>query len=179
MNDASQNPTRWLLAILIGLLAVSVATASAADGVRFSTVSDLAFEDSDDKIVTAMGIRFELDGGLNLVLTNKGKGLLGDVVVPSFDVDGLPKNALDQYDLHAAATGIGVVRSYPGGVLFVLKETHTQRAMATLMEQLAAAGAQIGHLEANGRAFGFTAAGVAYRAVLGASGSGTLVYLGN
>ena len=177
MQPASRNPARWLPAVLIGLLVVTLSSAFA--NVSFSTVSDLAFEDKDDKAVTAMGVRFELDGGLNVVLTDKGKGVIGDVVVPSFDVDGLRKNAVGDYDLHAAVSGIGVVQSYPGGILFVLKETHTQKAMTTLMRQLAAAGAEIGDLEGSGRAFGFAVDGVTYRAVLGADPSGTLVYLGN
>jgi hypothetical protein len=178
MQTASRNPARWLLAILIGLLAVAFSSAFAAN-VSFTTVPDLAFEDKDDKAVTAMGVRFELDGGLNVVLTDKGKGVIGDVVVQSFDVDALRKDALGDYDLHAAVTDIGVVQSYPGGVLFVLKETHMPKALTTLMQQLAAVGAQIGDLEASGRGFGFTAGGVAYRAVLGADAKGTLVYLGN
>jgi len=179
MQSARHDPTRWLLAILTGLLAVSLSFAFAANAIGFTTVSDLAFEDDDDKIVKAMGMSFEIDGGLNLVLTNKGKGHIGDVVVPSFAVNALPKTALDDYDLRAAVIGIGVVEAYPGGILFVLKETHTQKAMTTLMQQLAAVGAQVGVIDARGRAFGFTVDGVAYRAVFGADPNGTLVYLGN
>ena len=179
MQRADQKPTPRLVALLIGLLTVSLSLALAANDVRFTTVADLAFEDKDDKIVTAMGVRFEIDGGLQLVLTDKGKGRIGDVVVPSFDADALPKNALDEYDRLAAVADIGVVQAYPGGIVFVLKETHAQKVMTTLMQQLAAAGAELGDLEASGRAFGFAAAGVAYRAVLSATSSGTLVYLGN
>lgn len=178
MQPASRISVRWLPAILIGLLAVTLSSAFAAN-VSFTTVSDLAFEDKDDKVVTAMGVRFELDGGLNVVLTDKGNGVIGDVVVPSFAVNTLPKNALGDYDLHAAVTGIGVVEAYPGGIVFVLKETHTQKVMTTLMRQLAAAGAQVGFVDAQGRAFGFTAGGVAYRAVLSTTANGTLVFLGN
>ena len=179
MKRADQKPTPRPLALLIGLLTLSLSFALAANDVRFTPMAGLAFEDKDDKIVTAMGVRFEIDGGLQLVLTDKGKGRIGDVVVPSFDVDALPKNALDEVDLHAAVTGIGVVQAYPGGIVFVLKETHAQKVMATLMRQLAAAGAEIGDLEGSGRAFGFAAEGVGYRAVLSSSASGTLVYLGN
>jgi hypothetical protein len=36
MQHARKNPTRWLLAILIGLLAVSLSFAFAANGIRIS-----------------------------------------------------------------------------------------------------------------------------------------------
>jgi hypothetical protein len=51
--------------------------------------------------------------------------------------------------------------------------------MSTLMAHLRTIGAQVGAMEASGRAFGFTADGVAYRAVVNADPNGTLVYLGN
>jgi hypothetical protein len=179
MKRVRQNPTPLLLAILIALLAASVSFAFAASNVGFSTVSDLVFKDKDDKIVKEMGIRLDLAGGLTAVVTNKGGGRIGDVFVPTYSLDALPKNALDAYDLHAAVTGIGVVRAFPGGILFVLKEKHNQRAMSTLMTHLQSIGAQIGAVEASGRAFGFTSQGVAYRAVFSADAEGTLVYLGN
>ena len=124
-------------------------------------------------------MRFEIDGGLKVVVTNEAASRIGDVYVPSFNVDALPENALEDYELERCVCSIKVIEPYPGGVIFVLEETHNQKAMTTLMEHLAAIGAQIGALEASGRAFGFTADGVAYRAVFSADANGTLVYLGN
>jgi hypothetical protein len=179
MQHIRTNPTRWLLAILIGLLAVSLSFASAANGIRIGAAADLDFEDDDDEIIETMGMRFAIDHGLKLVVTNEDAGNIGDVYVPSFDVDGLPENALEDYELERCVCIIRVVDTYPGGVIFVLEETHNQKAMTTLMEHLAAIGAQVGEVEANGRAFGFEADGVAYRAVFTADPNGTLVYLGN
>ncbi len=183
MQHAPKKHARWLLTILTGLLAVSLSFASAAHDMRVTAVADLEFEeengDGEDEVIEALGIRFVVDQGLQVVVTNEAASHIGDVYVPPFSVDALPKNALDDYDLAAAIDGLGVVRAYPGGITFVLEETHNQKAMATLMAHLQAVGAQIGPFEASNRAFGFTADGVAYRAVVNADPNGTLVYLGN
>jgi hypothetical protein len=179
MKRVRQNPTPSLVTLVIALLVASVSFAFAATDVGFTTVSKLSFKDKDDKIVKEMGIRIDLAGGLNVVFTDKGDGRIGDVFVPTYSLDALPKNALGDYDLHAAVTGIGVVQAYPVGILFVLKEKHNQKAMAALMTHLQSVGAQIGVVEAGGRAFGFTNAGVAYRAVFSADANGTRVYLGH
>ncbi|MBW6455055.1 MAG: hypothetical protein K0A98_04140 [Trueperaceae bacterium] len=178
MQHIRKNPTRWLLAILIGLLAVSLSFASAANGIRVSAETDLEFEDDDDLIET-MGIRFEIDGGLKVVVTNEGKGGIGDVYVPAFALETLPENALADYELERCVCSIKVIEPYPGGVIFVLEETSNPKAMSMLMAHLHSIGAQVGDMEASGRAFGFTADGVAYRAVFNADPNGTLVYLGN
>jgi hypothetical protein len=183
MQDARIEPTRWLLAILIGLLAMSLSIASAGHTMNVAAVADLEFEeengDGEDELVETMGIRIELAGGLRVVVTNEAASQVGDVHVPSFAAETLARTALDDYDLHAAIQDIGVVQAYPGGVTFVLEETHDQKAMATLMAHLRAIGAQIDVFEASGRAFGFTAEGVTYRAVFNADPNGTLVYLGH
>lgn len=179
MQHIRKNPTRWLLAILIGLLAVSLSFASAANGIRISAEAGLDFEDDDDEIIETMGIRFELDGGLKVVVTNEDKGGVGDVYVPTFSVDALPENAVGDYELERCVCSIKVIEPYPGGVLFVLEETSNPKAMSMLMAHLRSIGAQIGETEASGRAFGFTADGVTYRAVVNADANGTLVYLGN
>ena len=182
MQHASQNVPRWLLAILIGLLTLSLSFAFASD-LRVSAVADLEFEegndDGEDEPVETLGIRFELDHGLRVVVTSEAASLIGDVHVPAFAEETLAKNALDDVDLHAAIQDIGVVQAYPGGVTFVLEETHNQKAMATLMAHIQAIGAQIGPFEASNRAFGFTANGVDYRAVFNADANGTLVYVGH
>jgi len=179
MQHIRKNPTRWLLAILIGLLAVSLSFASAANGIRISAEAGLDFEDDDDEIIETMGIRFEVDAGLKVVVTNEDAGAIGDVYVPSYAEQVLPENAVGEYELERCVCSIGVVEPYPGGVLFVLEETSNPKAMSMLMAHLRSIGAQIGETEASGRAFGFTAEGVAYRAVVGADANGTLVYLGN
>lgn len=179
MQHIRKNPTRWLLAILIGLLAVSLSFASAADGIRISAEAGLDFEDDDDEIIETMGIRFEIDGGLRIVVTNEDAGGIGDVFVPLYAEEALPENAVGDYELERCVCSIGVVEAYPGGVLFVLEETSNPKAMSALMAHLSSIGAQIGETEASGRAFGFTADGVAYRAVVNADPHGTLVYLGN
>jgi hypothetical protein len=179
MQHIRKNPTRWLLAILIGLLAVSLSFASAANGIRISAEADIDFEDDDDEIIETMGIRFELDGGLRIVVTNEDAGGIGDVFVPHYAEEALPENAVGDYELERCVCSIGVVEAYPGGVLFVLEETSNPKAMSALMAHLRSIGAQIGETEASGRAFGFTADGVTYRAVFNADPNGTLVYLGH
>jgi len=178
-----RNMARWLLAILIGLLAASVSFAFAANKVTFGADSALIFEEEDDdgedEIIEKMGMRIELSGGVRVVVTNKADSRIGDVFVPAYSVDALAKNALDDYDLAACVCSIGIIEAYQGGVLFVLKEKHNQKAMSTLMAHLRDIGAEIGALEASGRAFGFVSDGVAYRAVFSADAEGTLVYLGN
>lgn len=183
MQHASPTAPRWLLAILIGLLTASLSLAFASHGMSVSAVAGLEFEEEDDdgedERVETMGIRFELGGGLVVVVTAEAESRIGDVHVPAFAVDALPENALDDVVLHAALRDIGVVRAYPGGITFVLEETRQQRALAAVMAHLRDVGAQIGPFEANGRAFGFAADGVAYRAVFNADPNGTLVYLGH
>ena len=178
-----RNLARWLLAILIGLLAASVSFAFAANTVTFGADSALIFEEEDDdgedEIMETMGMRIELGGGLKVVVTNEADSRIGDVFVPAYSVDALAKNALDDYELAACVCSIGIIEAYQGGVIFVLEEKHNQKVMSTLMAHLRAIGAEIGALEASGRAFGFTAEGVAYRAVVSADANGTLVYLGN
>ena len=183
MHHHRPKPTRWLPAILIGLLALPLSTATAAHGLRIAAMADLEFEeeigDGQAKPIETMGIRIELVGGLRVVVTNEADSQVGDVHVPPFSAEALARNALDDVDLHTAVSGIGVVRAYPGGVTFVLEETHNQKAMATLMAHLRAIGAEVHAYEASGRAFGFTADGVTYRAVFNADPKGTLVYLGH
>jgi len=179
MQHTRKNPTRWLLAILIGLLAVSLSFAFAANGIRISAAADLDFEDDDDELIETMGIRFELDGGLKIVVTNENDGGIGDVYVPMFALETLPENALGDYELERCVCSIKVIEPYPGGVIFVVEETSNPKVMSLLMAHLRSIGAQVGEVEASGRAFGFTADGVAYRATVGADPNGTLVYLGN
>ena len=183
MQHATQNAPRWLLAVLIGLLSVSLSFAVASHELRVSAVADLDFEeendDGEDEAVETLGIRFEIADGLQLMVTSEAASGIGDVHVPSFAEADLAKNALDDIDLHAAIHDIGIVQAYPGGITFVLEETHNQKAMATLMAHLQAIGAQIGQYEASNRAFGFSANGVDYRAVFNADANGTLVYVGH
>ena len=183
MQHRRSKPTRWLLAILIGLLALSLAMATAAHDLRIAAVADLEFEeengDGEDEPVETMGIRIELAGGLRVVVTNEADSQVGEVHVPAFAEEALVRNAFDDVDRHAAIHDIGVVEAYPGGITFVLEEEHNQKAMATLMTHLRSIGAQVHAYEASGWAFGFTADGVTYRAVFNADPNGTLVYLGH
>ena len=183
MKSLPQNPARWLFAILIGLLAMSLSIATAAHDLRIAAVADLTLEeansDGEDERVETMGIRIELAGGPRVVVTNEADSQVGDVHVPAFVEAALARNALDDVDLRAAIHGIGVVQAYPGGITFVLEESYNQKAMATLMAHLRSIGAQVHAYETSGRAFGFTAEGVAYRAVFSADANGTLVYLGH
>jgi len=170
---------RWLLAILIGLLAASVSIAFAKNSIDFGADANLSLKDANDRAIEKMGMRIELGAGVTVVVTNKADSRIGDVYVPSYSVDRLQENALEDYALNSCVCSIGIVKAYEGGVIFVLNEKHSQKAMSTLMTHLRSIGAQIGALEASGRAFGFTSEGVAYRAVFSADAEGTLVYLGN
>ena len=145
MQHSRKNPTRWLLAILIGLLAVSLSFASAANGITISAEAGLDFEeendDGEDEIVETMGIRFEIDHGLKVVVTNEDLGDIGDVFVPGFDVETLPENALEDYELERCLCSIRVIEPYQNGVIFVLEETSNTKAMSTLMAHLQTIGA--------------------------------------
>jgi hypothetical protein len=169
---------RLTLAI-VALLAIAGSTAWASHDVLI-TAGTVSFKDSEDskKAVATMGIDVSCDGNPTVLLTDKGKGALGDATVPGYSVDDLPTDALARIAADDAARWVGVVVAYPGGVTFKIDTMQPMRLLATTMNRLEAVGCRLGTHAVGSNAFEFMSGDATYRAVFNGAEGGTLVYLG-
>jgi len=167
---ARRTATTLALALATSLL-WSLPTSHAAAAPRVDARS-VAFADGVD----LAGVDLAWDDGLVLRLGAEG-GALGDAVVPDYDVDALPTDALGRVLEADGAAATGLASAYPGGVVLTHAGTGIDALVAAYAERLATLGFTVDpHVGA--RAFAFEREGRSYRAVFGAAADGVAVYLG-
>ncbi len=174
-TDRNKRGTLFVLAIAIITLALSAVFAKGEVGM--TAAAGLTFKDSSDKALTTVGIDIAFGPRLEVVVTAKGKGALGDVKALAYDVDDIPKNAFGGLRIHECICLLGVIEEYPGGVIFTIDEVSPEKVITDTMKRLEALRVTV-HREPGARSLSFRSNDIDYRAVFGAAPGGTLVYLG-
>lgn len=162
----------WFSAFLIAL----VLAASPALAERTITVVDDGANYEDDADI---GVDLALgDDGLQVVLTRKGRGALGNIEWnDSIDEDDLPQDALDRSVRSEALTRLAILDDRSTGVAFVIHDVTRHEVMLATSHRLEAIGCRIG--DPFGLAsFAFECGGEALRAVFGTTSDGVRVFLG-
>ncbi len=162
----------WLFATLVAL-ALAMSPALAAHTI--TVVDDAANYDDDADIGVDLALG---DEGLQIVLTRKGRGTLGNIEWnDSIDEDDLPEDALGRPFKPEALMRLDVLAYRSTGVAFVIDDVTRSEVMLATRDRLEAIGCRIG--EAFGAAnFAFDCGGEAMRAVFGTTSDGVRVFLG-
>lgn len=175
------NRVRIAVAALLTGLALVVASALAVNPIGIDC-SAMPFDDGEDdagvlKPIEEVGIDLEVDGGLVLVLVEEDAGALGNALVPCYEPEALPKDAMDRVIVHEFLCRVCVAREVPDGLTFVIDDVGRAEVQATTLARLEAIGCTIGEAFAT-HAFEFTCAGENLHAVFSQLPTGTQVYLG-
>ena len=142
----------------------------------------MPFDDGEDdagvlKPIDEVGIDLKVDGGLFVVFTAKDEGALGNALVPGYDAEALPKDAMERVIVREFLCRSCIIREVPDGVTFVIDDVGRTAGQATTLARLEAIGCTIGEAFA-AHAFQFTCNGESLHAVFSQVESGTQVYLG-
>jgi len=180
MITIHRNKRGTLIALAIAVLALAFSAAFAIGEVGVTAVAGMTFKekkDGVDKALTTVGIDLAIGSRLEVVITLKGDGAVGDLKLAGYDIDALPENALGDLCMSNCLRYLDIVQDYPGGVTFTIDEINPEKVITNTMRRLAALGVMV-HREPGARSLSFHASGRDYRAVFGAAPGGTLVYLG-
>ena len=169
----------WV-ALLTGL-ALVLASALAVNPIAIDC-SGMAFDDGEDdsgalKPIEEVGLDLRVDGGLVLVFVEEDQGALGNAVVPCYDPDALPKDAMDRVIVSEFLCRVCVAKEVPDGLTFALADIDRVEAQPMVLARLEAIGCTIGNAFAT-HAFEFTCAEQNLHAVFSQLEAGTQVYLG-
>lgn len=180
MLNTSRITARLIALIATGVvLAASVAFAVNPIGIDCSA---MPFDDGEDdagilKPIEEVGIDLKVDGGLFVVFTPEDEGALGNAVVPGYDAEALPKDAMGRVIVREFMCRSCIIREVPDGVTFVIDDVDRTVGQATVLARLEAIGCTIGDAFAT-HAFTFTCNGENLHAVFSQVETGTQVYLG-
>jgi len=180
MIRSYRNKRGTLIVLAVAVLALAFSAAFAIGEVGVTAAAGMTFKekkDGCDKALSTVGIDLAVGSRLEVIVTLKGKGGVGDLKLAGYDIDGLPKNALGDLCLRNCLSYLGIVQDYPGGVVFTIDEVNPEKVITNTMRRLAALGVMV-HREPGARSLSFRANDIDYRAVFGAAPGGTLVYLG-
>lgn len=177
--------TPKIVARLFALIATGVvlvaSVALAANPIRIDC-SAMPFDDGEDdagilKPIDEVGIDLRYDGALFIVFTPEDEGALGNAIVPGYDAEALPKDAMERVIVREFMCRSCIVREVPDGMTFVIDDVGRTEAQTTTLARLEAIGCTIGEAFA-AHAFEFTCAGENLHAVFSQLENGTQVYLG-
>ena len=177
--------TPRIIARLFALIAMGVVLAAsvafAVNPIRIDC-SAMPFDDGEDdagvlKPIDEVGIDLKYDGALFVVFTPEDEGALGNVLVPGYDAEALPKDALERIIVREFLCRSCIIQEVPDGMTFVLDDVFRPEAQATTLARLEAIGCTIGDAFA-AHAFEFTCAGENLHAVFSTVAGGVQVYLG-
>ena len=175
MNTAATARRTTLALALLALLA----TAFANHAVHVDA-SAMPYRDAKDKTkaITEVGVDLTCEGALQLVFAAKGRGNLGNAIVPGYSVDLVPKNALDQVQLEQMVTWNGTVREVPEGLTLILKDVDRHTLRNRTIAQLQATGCTVHDHRHMGNLLFFDHGGLTYRATFSTVTGGAQIYLG-
>jgi hypothetical protein len=170
-----------LLALIATGVVLAASIALAANPIRIDC-SAMPFDDGEDdagilKPIDEVGVDLRYDGALFVVFTPEDDGALGNVLVPGYDAEALPKDAMERVIVREFLCRSCIITEVPDGMTFVIDDVGRSEAQATTLARLEAIGCTIGEAFA-GHAFAFTCAGENLRAVFSQLEDGTQVYLG-
>ncbi|MDF1523457.1 MAG: hypothetical protein P1P87_11690 [Trueperaceae bacterium] len=133
--------------------------------------------DDDGDAVEKVGVDVALDGGLVLVFTEEDDGPLGNVVVPSYDPDDLPEDALERVVARRCLCRTCIAKRETNGLTFVIDDATRAVVETATLARLEAIGCTIGDAFAD-HGYAITCDGEALRVTFGTRATGTQVYLG-
>ncbi len=170
-----------LFALIATGVVFAASVAFAANPIGYDC-SAMPFDDGKDdagvlKPIDEVGIDLKYDGGLFVVFTPKDEGALGNAIVPGYDAEALPKDALDRVIVQEFMCRSCIIREVPDGMTFVIDDVGRTVGQATTLARLEAIGCTIGDAFAT-HAFEFTCNGESLHAVFSQVETGTQVYLG-
>lgn len=165
-------PSIWVTALLAAL---ALPTSPALAAQPITVVDDQARYDRDADIGVDLALG---DEGLQLVLTRKGRGALGNIAWnDAIDEDDLPQDALDRPIRSEALTRLEILNVRSTGIAFVIDDVTRNALMLVTRDRLEAVGCHIGDAFAP-VGFAFECHGEALRAVFGTTSEGVQVFLG-
>lgn len=112
-----------------------------------------------------------------LVFVEEDAGTLGNAVVPRYDPDALPEDALERVVARRFLRQVCIATEVAQGLTFVIDDTPRATVESTTLARLEDIGCTVGDAFA-AHGFGLSCAGENLRAVFSTRGSGTQVYLG-
>ena len=116
-------------------------------------------------------------GAVFVVFTPEVDGALGNAIVPGYDAEALPKDAMDRVIVQKFTCRSCIIREVPDGMTFVIDDVGRTVGQTTVLARLEAIGCTIGDAFA-AHAFEFTCHGERLHAVFSSVETGTQVYLG-
>ncbi|MFN2321427.1 MAG: hypothetical protein ABR510_00520 [Trueperaceae bacterium] len=164
--------------LALALLAL-LATAFANHTVHIDA-SSMPYRDAKDKTkaIKEVGVDLTCEGDLQLVFAAKGRGNLGNAIVPGYSVDLVPKNALDTVQLDQMVTWNGTVQEVPNGFTLVVKKVDRNALRERTLAQLAATGCTVLNHQAGSNVVFFKHGGSTYRATFSTVADGAQLYVG-
>lgn len=162
----------------LALLAL-FATAFAAHTVHIDA-SSMPYRDAKDKTkaITEIGVDLTCEGDLQLVFAAKGRGNLGNVIVPGYSVDLVPKNALGTVQLEQMVAWNGTVQQVNDGMTVTVKDVDRNLLRERTAAQLAATGCTVLEHRNGSNVIFFAHGGMTYRATFSTVAGGAQIYLG-
>ena len=180
MLNTSRIIARLFALIAMGVvLAASIAFAVNPIGIDCSA---MPFDDGEDdagilKPIDEVGVDLKVDGGLFVVFTPEDEGALGNVLVPGYDAEALPKDDTERVIVREFLCRSCIIREVPDGVTFVIDDVGRTAGQTTTLARLEAIGCTIGEAFAT-HGFEFMCAGESLHAVFSLVEGCTQVYLG-
>ena len=164
--------------LALALLAL-LATAFAGHTVHVDA-SAMPYRDAKDKTkaIKEVGVDLTCEGDLQLVFAAKGRGNLGNAIVPGYAVDLVPKNALGTVELERMVSWNGTVRHVNDGMTLVVKDVDRNTLRDRTLAQLAATGCTVLDHQAGSNVLFFAHGGTTYRATFSTVTDGAQIYLG-
>jgi hypothetical protein len=164
--------------LALALLAL-VTTALAAHAVHIDAAS-MPYRDAKDKTkaIEEVGVDLTCEGDLQLVFAAKGRGNLGNAIVPGYSVDLVPKNALGTVELERVVTWTGTVQHVNDGMTLIVKDVDRNTLRDRAIAQLAATGCTVHDHRQMGNVVFFDHGSTTYRATFSTVTDGAQIYLG-
>ena len=165
-------------ALALALLAL-LAAAFANHTVHIDATA-MPYHDAKDKTkaITEVGVDLTCEGDLQLVFAAKGRGNLGNAIVPGYAVDRVPKNALGTVELERMVSWAGTVQHVPEGMTLTVKDVDRNTLRDRTIAQLAATGCTVLNHQAGTHLLFFNHGGMTYRATFSTVREGAQLYLG-
>lgn len=180
MLNTSRFIVRGFALIAMGIM-LTASIAFAVNPIRIDC-SAMPFDDGEDdagilKPIEEIGVDLKYDGALFVVFTPEDEGALGNVLVPGYDAEALPKDAMERVIVREFLCRSCIIREVPDGMTFVIDDVGRTAGQETVLARLEAIGCTIGDAFAT-HAFEFTCNGENLHAVFSQVETGTQVYLG-
>jgi hypothetical protein len=166
--------------LALAFAALFLGTAAFANHAVHIDARSMPYRDAKDKTksITEVGVDLTCEGNLQFVFAAKGRGNLGNAVVPGYAVELVPKNALGDVELERMVSWNGTVNHVPAGMTLIVKDVSRNELRDRTLAQLAATGCTITEHRAGSHVLFFGHGGLTYRATFSTVANGAQIYIG-